>query len=156
MDAVERREQAERVAAWTKFVKNVPDWDWTHLLQVIDFQLRRFAKVCASGHHSDGKKLANQMQEVRQLIKRVLDDDYLHDERKEHAKRWGRLDMRDGKSDARSTEVFFYYPKAKTAADKRRADRQEASIHRRWARMRQRDIDKLFSLMARNLQKWWE
>lgn len=148
-----------RVDAWRAFAKNNHDWDWSFLLETIDFKLARMAKAIRKGVGAKGwkKERVAEIESVRERIERVLADEYQKPLVKLHEKKWGKRKTKIVRKPGSKTGTFHIaYAKAVSDPDKKLAAGEFHKVLLRAAAERQTDIEELFSLMASHLQKWWD
>jgi hypothetical protein len=149
------------VAKWIPRLWNVRSWEGTDLLVVMDYQLKRMQQAQQEDeHHCEehdesiliGPKYAKIIQEARDCITRILEDEYCKEEKKAHDKKYGKLEMVYGKTkkqvDDDYTEITFK-PNGKAANNAR------GKIYKLEEKRKQADYDKMFKIIKRDIEKWW-
>jgi hypothetical protein len=147
----------ERLAAWRKFLTNDNDWSWETVLGVLAFKLGRLEQSIRHGYGGDRNARVAEIHAVREIIRRVLEDKYESILLVPHQKKYGSLRVRweDSQNDGYVT-MILEHTKAKTPAAQKAAKIASFRIADKAAKERQHDIEKLFSLIARDLQIWWD
>ena len=67
----------ERARDWAKVISNTHDWDWSHMLEIWIYALRRMRdneRDC--GHHEMSSEDAKKMTKALDLLERVQKDEY--------------------------------------------------------------------------------
>lgn len=162
-------------AVWT-FIRNIPDnirmicewipvlwsnWDWDYnfLLITLRYKLHRMSKhISEHDHLVNSQKYAKQMACCVDIIDRLLNNEYTTEEEKLHEDKWGELIM-----DSYPAEDYpgchtldIYRVKARESGEEE-AERQETmQLHDLARARREKDLDILFRIMRKNIERWWD
>ena len=150
-----------RICEWIPVLWNNYDWDYAYLLVVIDFKLARMQKAIREGsciQESIDEKVG-QIQECRDLIKQIQDENFVKEEEALHEAKWGELKINRSPAEEGKPYVRlnFYYDK--TANDQELTDKaseESMEIHTLEDQRRQAAYDKLFALIGKNIRGWWD
>lgn len=157
-------EKTLKVIRWIPVIWKVREWEGSDTLKVIDFHLSRVQKnMKEDPYHCerDGKTLsgpryAKEVQEVRDCITRLREDDYCKQEQKIHDKKFGKLTMKPDYKNRRSvgnsgagTVPVIFKPDS-PAANKSRNKIWKLEEERKLA-----DRKKLFDILRKKLWNWY-
>ena len=148
-----------RVVQWIPVVWENCDWDYMYLMDMIEYKLKRMQKEIRGGMSVDEHKdeRCGEIQEVLDLIEKIRENDWVTEEYKAPEEKYGSLKMKTFPAEKGCSRLEFYYSKTDLGSDINEQARKESSeIHRLAEEKEQEAYDKLFALMAKNIQKWWD
>lgn len=151
------KDYAKKVRDYAKFLKHDFDWDWSYLIRLIEFKLRRMRDCIAHGYIADKKQVCAQIKEVADLLKKVDSHDYHSEAFKKFHKKYGRAKMvfkECAPPNKHAKQLVFIYPNGKEAT--KAMNRQHVALGKLADQRMQDDIEKAFSLMAKSLRRWWD
>jgi len=146
------------ILKWIPILWNVRSWEGTDLLVVMDFQLARIQKAQQEDeNHCDekddniliGPQYAKVIQEARDCIERILEDNYCKKEQEAHDKKHGKLTMIDDGLAKNGLQRVKFAPDTKTA------QRDRNRIYKLEIKRKKNDYDKLFNILKNDIEKWW-
>lgn len=138
-----------RMIQWVPKLWNIMDFEGTELLKVMDYQLSRNQKVLKEDpYHCEensrklsGPRYAKQVQEARDSISKILEDDFCKAEWKQHNKKYGKL---------RFTKKGFG-----RKIENAQSRKEFMKIHELAEKRKKEEYDKLFKNLKDNLECWW-
>lgn len=68
------------VIRWTPVIWFDKDFDWYDLAAIMEYKLRRMAKVSEHGRQLEGPRIARQMRVCAELLRRMREDEYVGQE----------------------------------------------------------------------------
>lgn len=156
-------EKAIKVIQWIPKLWNIRDWEGTDALLVLDIQLARNQKVLKNDpYHIDektrkrsGPMLAKEVQEARDCIKRIKEDQYCKKEWKEHNRRFGKLKMSMGKVSQRDKNRKPITRESIFKPDSKASNNFRAKIWKLEEERKKADFDKLFHILKTRIECWW-
>ncbi len=150
-----------RVVQWVPVLWNNYDWDYCYILKVIDYKLARTQRALKNGmcEEEHSKEKIAEIQEVRDLIKKIDDYDFVSEEQKVFTEKYGDLKTIcseiEGKPGYRSMTSYYTKTQGNPVLEKE-AEEESTRIHKLEEERNQQAYDKLFSLMAKNIRGWWD
>lgn len=167
MNEQERKEYAERLKVWTKFLKKDRDFDGYYIIRTLKFKIEQVRNSIRDyGHHKNKELDGAEMQEVIDLLGAYLADNYDEPFRKAHQKKWGKpvykyipVDIKGNTVPAKNAKFFRVEtsrPKAKTKAQIKEATQELIEGSRQAEALKQIDLVKAMALIAQNVEKWWD
>jgi hypothetical protein len=170
-----RRFKWKADAVWT-FVRNIPDnikmicqwipvlwsnWDWDYnfFLTIIQYKLRRMSKHI--GEHDilvNSQRYAKQMAFCADIIDRLFKDEYTTEEEKAHEEKWGELimDSYPAKDYPGCHTLDIYRVKAREQGREEEEREETMQLHNLARARREKDLDILFRVMRKNIERWWD
>lgn len=148
-----------KIIQWLPILWNDYDWDYSYLLTLIDYKLKRMQKALKEGmaiqEHIDAK--VKEIQDVRDIIKQIEEDNFIEKEEKAHEKEFGKLKTKtiQNLNNKNLIEVKFYYAQISKKNNKI-AIKKSVGISRLNEIRCQKAYYKMFNLMAKNIQGWWD
>lgn len=148
-----RQRRQEHARAWKAFLKDDVDWDYSAIVRMLIFKLERTRRcIVGNGIIADAPEVAQQIEQVVGLLKRVEADDYMDEISREHKKKYGTLKMIAGKGDGRSVPIKMVFRKL----DNKRAHDEHSRLYQLADQMRRDDLATAMMLMAEHLLGWWD
>ncbi len=146
----QKKYKAAREREWAKFIRKDRDWDWAYILEVMIFKLKRTRRaILYHGLSVDNKKVAAQIKEVIDLLKRVVDDNYYHILNRPFTKKYGRCKMT---TDKQGYCKFLYRGKELTEEQ----HEEHKQISEKAYQMQKDDLRKALDLINEHLFDWWD
>ncbi|MFA6238070.1 MAG: hypothetical protein WC635_12125 [Bacteriovorax sp.] len=134
------------------------DFDWEYILVLLSYKLKR-TKNCISekGTHENASVVANQIEEVENLLNRVIENRYLKDISSEFEAKYGKLNINFKKTlDRNAYTIESSYSKTSSPKECKNAREDSITLFQIARYMRQDDLDLAFNMMAKNIQNWWD
>ncbi len=152
-----------RIITWIPTLWNIYDFEGTDLYKVIDHQLARTQRVLQNDPHHcteedenilSGPIYAAEIQEARDCIKRLREDEYCKEEWEHHDKTWGEFGMKDGKvsldkDEKPLTTEIIIIPNHEDAQEYR------SKIWKLEEERKEADKEKLFRILRDRIEYWW-
>jgi len=160
---IPRRKKAfkERLQAYAGFLSDDCDYDWSSILEILSFKLRRMSNAIGKhGCSMDRKKTAKSIQEVTRLLDKILNYDYHEDVFKDHYKKYGHPKMVTGKPNKNdkgkvtSYPMDFIYKNGKPATEE--MHEESRILYKQENDLIQADIDAAFIMIGKRLREWWD
>lgn len=146
----------KRLREYTPILKEDRDYDYHFIFKMLRYKLERTRKHILEHDIVDAKVIGKEIQEVTQLLERVEQDKYLDALIRPIDNKYGRAKMISGKPDENgSSSVTFKYKNDTPAKEKART-KAMLKAYADSDKARQNDLEKAFSLMAKNIWKWWD
>jgi hypothetical protein len=153
-----RKAYERKVRDYARLLKNDEDWDWAYIVRLLQYKLKR-TRLCIESNKivASSKKIAKEIKTVEDLFESVLRNKYFDVIGKDFKKKYGSPKLVYGKtepgSNSRPVSIQF---RGETKTNRDRIHREFNRLHRRADRALERDLNKAFSLMAKNIQRWWD
>ena len=151
-------EQAKKIREYAKHLKDDFDWDYAYILRLLQYKLERTRKCIVNNSIvSSAPKIARQIATVEDLLKRVIDDQYLEEVGAPFYAKYGRLKMisRGAKKGEKYVAVTLKFAK-ETQRNSALLRRKHNALIIKAERMQRRDLSKAFKLMEKNIWGWWD
>ena len=147
-------------AQYSWFLRKDFDWDYSYILMLLQFKLRRTRKQILENNmivHTE--EVAAQIKHAEDLIQNWRDDNFCEDLHKAHDKKWGEtVDLsepfeRDGRT---------YYTwnmsreKATTKELQEQESKEQRAIYDAHEKAKEENFDELFSHMRLYMESWWD
>jgi hypothetical protein len=152
------QEHAKKMREYSKHLKDDFDWDYSYILRLLQYKLERTRKCIVSNNIvSSAPKIAQQITAVEDLLKRVIEDQYLDEIGAPFYAKFGRLKMssRGTKKGEKFVPVTLKFEK-ETQRNSALLRRKHIALMLKAERMRRRDLSKAFKLMEKNIWGWWD
>lgn len=147
-------ERGHEVLLMIPVVFRVVRWDHSSLLIIMEHWLGRMENVHFNDqYHVDNMKHVKEIHTCRQLLKRMIEDEYNVFE--EHYKKWGkpRYLLRRPAGDGHTLESK--YVKDYTEEDKKQMYKEYKSCINHEAYLKKQDMKYLCRMFEKHLEKWW-
>jgi len=156
-------EKTVKVIQWIPKLWNIRDWEGTDVLLVMDAQLARNQKLLKEdpyhceddGKTLSGPKLAKEVQEARDCISRIKEDQYCKEEWKEHNRKFGKLKMARGRIASRDSEGKPLTYSCNFTPDSKASNKFRAKIWKLEEERKKADYDRLFHILKTKMESWW-
>jgi len=141
---------------WAPIIWKDRNWDYKFFLDILLKKLKNMEKFFSNDektHVENAQIYANQMREVIGKIERFLEDDYetIIDP---NFLDWITEDRPLSKEVVDETGEVHYYFNSPDWDEEELAHRRE--VYKKAEEMRQKDIDDIFSIIAKNIRDWWD
>jgi hypothetical protein len=155
-----------KIVQWIPLLWEDEDWDYNYILTVLDYKLSRTYNEIKNGYGDDEewiKPRCAEIQEVRDMIVEIKADAFAEKEYSEHEEKYGLIKMiYDEEVVRNSRTVIIAYEKAilpdgsinETLNDEAKNARLE--ISKIEENRRNEAMNKMFSLVAKNIRGWWD
>ena len=151
-----------KVISYSKLLWNDFDWDFTFILILLQYKIKRTRNnIGKYGIHEGKEKDCMQMKEIEDLLTRMIDDEWYGETAfKEFNSKWGELRMytpigEDRKSSSMMLPLILKHDNENTENSKEH-DRELLKCSKREETLRQQDYKKCFNLLAKNIRNWWD
>jgi hypothetical protein len=149
-----------RLFAWLPVLWRDEDWDWSTVLEILDFKLRRLQiHLYEHDQHVNSQKYVKQIEEVRCLLDRILADNYVLVAEAVIEPVYGKLrcyfSESSDETDNRGSRVLLLRDK-QSFKNYAEIEKYERKIHAKYNRKRESDWKALFRQLERNLRNWWD
>lgn len=137
------------------------DFDSTYLLKLMLFKLQRLRKhITKHNILRDTHKISKQILVVETLLTNLIQDDYVQELYEAHRQKWGEAvayykPVEDTTYDGMH-EVRMTTRKVSTEGERLQERKELVTISRQAERAHRRDLKRLFQLIHRDLEKWWD
>lgn len=142
---------------WTPTIWKDRDWDQWYLYEIFKKKLSHMEKFQREyGNSIDSKKIAFQIKTCVLLLDRLIKDDYDEMVFKKHNKKWGEMNLEFQPFKIGLYKGLISRPNIKTEKDMEKERREFRRLSEHEKMLRKQDIDYLFKLMNKHIQKWWD
>jgi hypothetical protein len=142
------------------FLRKDFDWDYTFILTLLQFKLRRTRKrILANDIITRAEEIAAQIKHAEDLIQNWLDDNFCEDLYKTHEEKWGDtvdLSKPFDKDGARYYTWDMSREKATTEELKEQERKEQRVIYDAHEKARQECLDELFNHLRKYIEGWWD
>lgn len=128
-------------------VWNTYDWDYSSVLELTKWQLKRMEPVIRGGHCEGGEKTADKIKQATVLLERILSQDYLSETGHTAIQQKWRNKTEVADSDGNTHMTFVDDPSLE------RLIKQEFELA---AQKEHKDWNDFFTILRRNLKRWWD
>jgi len=141
------------VVVWLPTIWRDRDWDYVYLLIIMRKKMSLMEKFFASDKAltANHKEVANNIKECREILDRLIEDNYIEDRYEKYYERWGHpeLKVEDGK-------LEIYYKNVITEEDERTRKDEFRNLVIREMEGKENDKNLLFEKMAQSITSWWD
>ena len=147
----------KKIIEYKKFLKEDKDWDWYYIIRLLGYKLKRTRECIRNNNFIDSRKIEKEMLEVEKLLVDINNDNYFHLISREFYKKYGNSKMiiEDKNYTNGFSPITIKYQK-ETARNRNKIGEELVFLSIMSEHMKQADIEKAFSLMAKNIQNWWD
>jgi len=133
---------------WIRVIWNDRQWDHVFIYEIFRHKLHLTEQYIRKyGHHTNNISDANRIRKCVLLLDRLINEDYHDNVFSSHYEKWGELEL---------TDKGISYPNVKTEEDEKK-EREERKIkYEKENKLREQDLDMLFSIMRKHIQSWWD
>ena len=146
----------KRLIKWIPVIWEDREWDYNFLYRILDFKIKNMQEFYESGKSiiadEEVNKTISEMKEVRKLINRVSNHDYLEESLKEFNKKYP--SFIEESMNFEPTEDGKFYTRVSKASQESEDEFKKASDISE--QNKNNDMDKLFKLLRDNIEGWWE
>lgn len=143
---------------WGWTLKDSHDWDHYHLYDLLFIKMNRMRKALAEGS-TEKRVLARKLKKMDVAIglcKKLRDDDYSENTDKVEQK-WGKLQfVTDPTNNPKIYRGRFFNQNALNPEQQKQADKDRSKAVKADYRKQERDRKKLFTIIADNIETWWD
>ena len=147
-----------KVREYARVLRKDEDWDWAFIIRLLQYKLKR-TRFCIESNNiaASSKRIAKEIKAVENLFGAVLENRYYDEFGKNFTKKYGSGRFVYGKKERgtkyRSVSVCF---RGETEKNRKKILREFCLLHRRADHALERDLNKAFALMAKNIMRWWD
>ena len=149
----------ENLINWFPIIWQDRNWDHYFIyvilkkkLALTEYQIRKY------GHHTRAEEDADNIKVCINLLSRLIKDEYFENAFTKHDKKWGQAEFRweDCKNEPDFCEVHIDRENVKNDEDKKKERKEFNKASKHEAKLREQDLDMLFSNMRKYIQSWWD
>ena len=149
--------EVKRINKYVRFLEENHEWDFVYIIDLLRFKLKMTRKYFKKEGHAieeTTNEMANQILEVEQLLRKVIDDKYYEPFQKEIEAKYGKSKLKFGKikNGVGKLTVKWDLPEEK----KEEAINEQLRLGELATQMRKDDLKKAFDLMSENIWNWWD
>lgn len=154
-------ERVVRIFQWIPTLWNDTDWNDRDILQILDYKLSRVRKALEDGYGEENwkKERFAEIDEVRGLLKTILEGEHVTTERAAHSEKYGDIGMHGVDTDQPHLKrCVFTYSKVDPSdeAKMEEASHESYKISELEEQREKEAYDRAFKLLAENCRKWWD
>ena len=143
---------------WFPVVWKDRDWDHTYIYDVLHFKLKNTEHCIRNGSHVKSDKDADRIKICVNLLGRLIKDDYYDNVYKHFDKKWGELSFGSEKDEEREGYCKLIFKRSNDPNNEREEERDKEykKLMNKEGYLIHQDLDLLFDIMKKNIQKWWD
>jgi hypothetical protein len=137
---------------WFKIIWKDRNWDYLFIFIILRHKLHLMEKsIRENENHTEATRDADQIKECVDILDRLVDDVYFDLAYKEYEEKWGEIAFK-----LENNQLSTASPKAQTPEEheEERHDFKNATMKE--SILKEKDINKLFNLLKKNIQNWWD
>lgn len=149
----------KKLIYWFPIIWGDCDWDYYFFMKILLHKIKSMETFFYSDktHIMDAEKYAREIKQVRILLERYLNDNYLTKELEKPEEKWGEREFCFKPTENKDLyDVLMYYPKAKDKEEEKIADEEYYKAGNIAEQKKDEDFHKIFNLFKRNLRGWWD
>jgi hypothetical protein len=133
------------------------DWDWVFILILLKYKLSRIRKhIVEHDFIMEAEKIGADIYYVEHLLRRLIENDYCHDEYEAHHQKWGSPKIVSKDIGNGFHELVCISCEKAIEINKVEEEREEIrAIFDRDEELEKKDWDELWNYMNKNLKNWW-
>jgi hypothetical protein len=138
------------IIEWWPILKEDCDWDYSSILEILEFKLNKMAdRFEKHGVTVGAKDRAGEMREAAKYCRLLINDDFFDHEKMDQ--KWGEPNFttEDGRMNIEHANI-------KTDADREQYGRELLEEWHKEAKLRQGALDSLCGIIKNNLFGWWD
>lgn len=148
-------ERITRIIKWIPVLWKIYDFDWTSVVHVLLFQIQRLRHVLENdSYHKLSKKSMRKMKTCENLLKRLIEDDYIFNAYVNHDKKWGEIDWVLGESNGIGREVILFRPNANTPELKEQERQEFRRLMDKPNEQQRQDLELFAKLFSKHVLGW--
>jgi len=137
-----------RLVIWFPVIWRDRDWSYEYLLEIIAFKLHLMEIEHRNDpHHPDNKKYESQIHECREVLLRLIGNNYLESEWDAFHAKWGEFNW-EASGPLQMVNV-------KTKADERQNSKEFKTLMDRELKLERQDERLFVSSFVKNYRGWW-
>jgi len=151
-------ENLSRLISWIPYLwKEDRDWDYAHVVSVIEFKLKRMLKLFQECKMHDHKEEVKQIKHALKLIKPVINDFIIHKRVfKAHEKKWGKIKWIKGKTDERGlTSCSLTRSKIKTEKQRQQEHKESSKLYKILRQEELKSSKDFWNYIDEHYRSWW-
>jgi hypothetical protein len=138
---------------WFPIIWQDKDWDHYYLLAILRHKMNSMVKFY-DGPHAwgiDSPIRAHEMKVCRLILDRLIEDDYNREGYDAHDEKWGELEFTtDDKTG------LLTITRGNRNMNEELEQKEYKGVYEKEEELRKTDIDNLFEIIRKNIQKWWD
>jgi len=141
------------VVVWLPTIWRDRDWDYVYLLIIMRKKMSLMEKFFASDKAltADHKKVANSIKECREILDRLIEDNYLAEKYDKHYEKWGQPEF-----NIEGENLGITYKNVKTEEDEITMREEFRELVIKEMEEKENDKNLLFEKMAQSITSWWD
>ena len=141
----------KNIFIWFPIIWKDRNYDSIYLFKLLDFKLKLISNEM-KGKFIGAEEEIEQINSIRDAIKRLIKDDYCHDEWIEHKEKFGNIIHFIEKE---NKFITVKYSKCLTNDEEKKGDEELFRIFELEEERRKQDIEFIFNNIKNNILKWW-
>ena len=149
----------ENLINWFPVIWQDRNWDHYFIYVILQKKLKLMEyQIRYLGHHTRAEEDANNIKICVNLLDRLIKDEYHENAFKRHDEKWGEADFRfeDCEDNPNLCSLNIDRENVKTEEDKEKERKEFRKASEHEAKLREQDLDMLFSYMRKYIQTWWD
>lgn len=147
-----------RLSSWIPYLwKEDRDWDYAHVIGLIEFKLKRMLRLFQECKMHDHKDNIKQIKHALTLIKPVLDDFIIHKQVfKSHEKKWGKIQWkRLGKDENGYCRASLSRSKIKNEKQKKQEHKEAKKLYKILRQQELKSSKDFWNYIDQHYRGWW-
>jgi hypothetical protein len=128
---------------WLPIIWKDRDWDYHYIFVILRHKLQALEL-----NEEDVER--RNVQLAIYTLNRLIDDNYYELAYRQHEQKWGEL-----QSYIKNSQLYFYYPNAKTAQDDKQARKEAKYCVEREIYLPKQDVLQLATIIQKHILHWW-
>ena len=146
----------KRLIKWAPIIWENYDWDYIYLFKIIYFKIDLMEKrMRKSQIIEDWETIANQMLECKTLLKNQIEKDeydYVKEELDKHKEKWGDIEIKLNSDNS----INMKCSKVQTPEEEEQERKEYIEIIKKGVNIEKSNLKKLFELLSKYIQGWWD
>jgi hypothetical protein len=154
---MKKKYNIKKMNEYMEILKDDEDWDWHFIIKLLIYKLQRTRKcILKNNIVISSEIISNEIKEVEELLKRVIEDKYHEFVLEEYYEKYGRQDLL--KSFVKMKNGNFRYKSEFTDETPEIINKKNEYffLTQIASEMKTDDLNKAFELMAKNIRNWWD
>ena len=141
------------VVVWLPTIWRDRDWDYVYLFLILRKKLSLMEKFFASDKAltANHKEVANNIKECREILDRLIEDNYLAEKYDKHYEKWGQPEF-----NIEGENLEITYKNVKTEEDEITMRKEFRELAIKEMEEKENDKNLLFEKMAQSITSWWD
>ena len=151
------KEKLVRVINFIPVIWKTNCWDYSSIYELLSKQLELMEPVIRKGSGLHSEKYAKQIRVCKNLIDRMIDDNYDLEAHRENEDRLGAFHSESRPLPNGFSELVMWYgDKEDREKNSIRHRKISKLIYKKWQNKRKEDREYLFSMLFKHMHNWWD